>query len=150
MNSEPKTPKILLVEDSPTDAELCIRALQKHQLANALLWVKDGAEALEFLLGADTGGGPRADQELKVILLDLKLPKVDGLEVLRRLKADSHARKFPVVVLTSSKEDQDITAAYDLGASSYIDKPVASNEFVDTIAKVGLYWLQVNRPVSGI
>lgn len=138
--------EILLVEDNPTDAELCIRALKKHNLANKLVWVKDGEEALDFIFA----GGKYADRKMenkpKVMLLDLKLPKVDGMEVLRRVKSDERTRIIPVVVLTSSKEDRDITESYKLGVNSYISKPVGWEEFVRVITELGLYWLLLNKP----
>ena len=140
--------EILLVEDNPNDAELCIRALRKNGLANKLLWVKDGEEALEALF--HTG---RYAQGLngtpKVVLLDLRLPKIDGLEVLKRLRADERTRLLPVVILTSSKEDRDVVEAYKLGANSYIPKPVEFDPFMETVANLGLYWLVVNRPPLG-
>lgn len=138
--------EILLVEDNPTDAELCIRALKKHNLANKLVWVKDGEEALDFIFA----GGKYADRKMenkpKVVLLDLRLPKVDGMEVLRRVKSDERTRIIPVVVLTSSKEDRDITESYKLGVNSYISKPVEWEEFVRVITELGLYWLLLNKP----
>ncbi len=137
--------EILLVEDNATDAELSIRALKKHNLANKLLWVKDGAEALDALFHK----GAYADQPdhgLKVVLLDLRLPKVDGLEVLRKIKADQRTKAVPIVVLTSSKEDRDVGEAYNLGANSFISKPVAFESFVDVVGRLGLYWLAVNKP----
>lgn len=138
--------EILLVEDNPTDAELCIRALKKHNLANKLVWVKDGEEALDFIFA----GGKYADRKMenkpKVVLLDLRLPKVDGMEVLRRVKSDERTRIIPVVVLTSSKEDRDITESYKLGVNSYISKPVGWEEFVGVITELGLYWLLLNKP----
>jgi two-component system response regulator len=140
-----KAVDILLVEDNATDAELCMRALKKHNLANNLVWVKDGAQALEFIFR--TGSYAELPNGLtpKVILLDLRLPKVDGIEVLRRLKADVNARQIPVAVLTSSKEDRDLKECYQLGVNSYIAKPVEFDQFADTIAKLGLYWLVINR-----
>lgn len=138
---------MLLVEDNPTDAELCIRALKKHNLANKLRWVKDGAEALDILFHT----GACADQlnnNLKVVLLDLRLPKVDGLEVLRKIKTDERTKRIPIVVLTSSKEDRDVAEAYKLGANSFISKPIEFESFVDTVGQLGLYWLVVNRPPS--
>ena len=137
---------VLLVEDNPTDAELCIRALKKHNLANRLRWVKDGAEALALLLPDDGVTGLIGDRRPKVVLLDLRLPKIDGLEVLRRLRADDRTRTVPVVVLTSSKEERDIIDSYHFGANSFIAKPVKFDEFVDTVGQLGLYWLVVNRP----
>ncbi len=142
--------EILLVEDNPTDAELCMRALKKNNLANRLVWVKDGAEALDFLF-AD---GAYADRDVthppKVVLLDLRLPKVDGMEVLRRVKGDERTRAIPVVALTSSKEDRDVAESYRLGVNSYISKPVEFDAFAKSVVELGFYWLQVNRPpVSG-
>ena len=135
---------VLLVEDNPTDAELCIRALTKHNLAHKLLWVKDGAEALNYLFKTGAYAG-QLNNKLKVVLLDLRLPKVDGLEVLRRVKTDEHTRHVPVAVLTSSKEDRDIAEAYRLGANSFITKPVEFHAFFETIGHLGLYWLVVNK-----
>lgn len=138
--------EILLVEDNPTDAELAIRALKKHNLANKLVWVKDGAEALDFLFGK----GIYANREItivpRVIFLDLRLPKVDGLEVLKAVKNDDRTRNIPVVVLTSSKEDRDITESYQLGVNSFIAKPVEFEPFVKVVAELGMYWLLINRP----
>jgi two-component system response regulator len=136
--------EVLLVEDSPTDAELCLRALRKHKLANNVRWVRDGAEALDFLFPVGESFRPTP----RVILLDLKLPRVDGLEVLRRLKADEHTRTIPVVVLTSSTEDCDIAEAYQLGVNSFISKPVEFSAFSDVVAKLGMYWLLVNQPIA--
>ena len=136
---------IVLVEDNASDAELCIRALRKHNLANGLVRVKDGVEALDLLL-PDDDGVDRSTPSPKVILLDLRLPKVDGLEVLKKLKADRRTRTLPIVVLTSSKQDRDVIEAYGLGVNSFISKPVVFDEFVDTVVKLGLYWLVVNRP----
>ena len=146
MNDPMKEVEILLVEDNPTDAELAIRALKKSNLANKLVWVKDGAEALDFIFAT----GNYSERELingpKVIMLDLRLPKVDGMEVLRRVKEDERTRVIPVVVLTSSKEDRDVVESYKLGVNSYISKPVEFDEFAKTVAELGLYWLLVNHP----
>ncbi|MFA6971001.1 MAG: response regulator [Gallionella sp.] len=138
--------EILLVEDNPTDAELAIRALKKSNLANKLVWVKDGAEALDFLFcrGAYAGRDTRCIPH--VILLDLRLPKVDGLEVLRIIKKNECTKHIPVVVLTSSKEDRDVAESYQLGVNSYISKPVEFDEFAKRVSELGLYWLLVNRP----
>ena len=137
--------EILLVEDNPSDAELTLRALKKNHLANTLVHVKDGAEALAFIFGT----GPYADRNLnngpRVILLDLKLPKIDGLEVLRRVKADERTKMIPVVVLTSSKEEGDIVESYKLGANSYIVKPVDFEKFIRSVSELGLYWLLLNQ-----
>ena len=146
MNNEVKEVEILLVEDNPTDAELAIRALKKNNLANKLVWVKDGAEALDFLFATGVYAQRSAVNGPKVIMLDLRLPKVDGMEVLRRVKADERTRAIPVVVLTSSKEDRDVAESYQLGVNSYISKPVEFDEFAKTVAELGLYWLLVNRP----
>ncbi|MFA6015206.1 MAG: response regulator [Gallionellaceae bacterium] len=146
MDNTLKEVEILLVEDNPTDAELTIRALKKSNLANKLEWVKDGAEALDFIFATGAyverlvGHGP------KVILLDLRLPKVDGMEVLRRVKDDARTRTIPVVILTSSKEDRDVAESYKLGVNSYISKPVEFDEFAKTVSELGLYWLLVNHP----
>jgi two-component system response regulator len=137
--------EILLVEDNPTDAELCIRALKKHNLANRLVWVKDGAEALDFLFGAGAYAGRPTAFRPKLVLLDLRLPKIDGLEVLRRIKADDRTRTIPVVVVTSSKEDRDVADSYKLGVNSFISKPVEFEEFAETVRRLGMYWLLINR-----
>jgi CheY-like chemotaxis protein len=138
--------EILLVEDNPRDAELTTLALKKRHLANHLLWVKDGAEALDCLFGTSTDAGQTPNHIPKVILLDLKLPKVDGLEVLRRLKGDARTRIIPVVVLTSSREEQDIVRSYELGVNSYIVKPVNFDNFSEAVAQLGCYWLLLNEP----
>lgn len=135
---------ILLVEDNPNDAELAIRALRKSNLANHLEWVKDGAAALDFLFHR----GPYADaprQPPRVVLLDLRLPKVDGIEVLTQIRANPDTHDLPVVVLTSSKEERDLVATYELGVNSFVSKPVAFDEFARTVAELGLYWVLVNR-----
>jgi CheY-like chemotaxis protein len=136
--------EILLVEDSPTDAELAMRALRKWKLANKLHLARDGAEALDFIFAS--GGYAHREGSLKVVLLDLKLPKVDGLEVLRRLKGDPRTRRIPVVVLTSSREERDVVESYELGVNSYIVKPVDFEQFVRAVADLGLYWLLLNQP----
>ena len=139
---------ILLVEDNPHDAELTLRALKKRRLANHLVWIKDGAEALDYLFGESTDGSSAVAHTPKVILLDLKLPKVDGLEVLRRLKSDERTKTIPVVVLTSSSEEQDLVKSYRLGVNSYIVKPVDFENFSEAVATMGMYWLLLNqRPV---
>ena len=146
MDDAVKEVEILLVEDNPTDAELAIRALKKNNLANKLVWVKDGAEALEFLFATGAYSERQVVNGPKIILLDLRLPKVDGMEVLRRIKGDERTRTIPVVVLTSSKEDRDVAESYQLGVNSYISKPVEFDEFVKTVSELGLYWLLVNHP----
>jgi CheY-like chemotaxis protein len=146
MDDAVKEVEILLVEDNPTDAELCIRSLKKSNLANKLVWVKDGEEALDFLFATGAYTGRNVANTPKVILLDLRLPKVDGMEVLRRVKNDELTKTIPVVVLTSSKEDRDVAESYKLGVNSYISKPVEFDEFAKTVSELGLYWLLVNRP----
>ena len=135
---------ILLVEDNPNDAELAIRALRKGNLANHITWVKDGAEALEFIFRSGAYA-ERPDQNPKLILLDLKLPKVDGIEVLKRIKADERTRVIPVVMVTSSAEGRDVVESYKLGVNSYIVKPVEFEQFSETVAKAGFYWMLVNK-----
>ena len=141
-----KEVEVLLVEDNPTDAELCIRALKKSNLANKLVWVKDGAEALDFIFAKGAYSGRNGLTVPKVILLDLRLPKVDGMEVLRQIKSDQRTRTIPVVVLTSSKEDRDVAQSYQLGVNSFISKPVEFDEFARTVSELGLYWLLMNHP----
>lgn len=143
MNNEVE---ILLVEDNPTDAELCIRALKKNNLANKLVWIKDGEEALDFIFACGKYADRNKEKNPKVILLDLRLPKVDGMEVLRKVKSEERTKTIPVVILTSSKEDRDIAESYKLGVNSYISKPVEWGEFVRVITELGLYWLLLNKP----
>lgn len=138
--------EILLVEDNPTDAELTTVALKERNLANKLVWVRDGAEALDFLFATGAYTSRKVENGPKVVLLDLRLPKVDGLDVLRRLKMDERTRKIPVVVVTSSKEDRDVVASYDLGVNSYVSKPVDFDEFTKVVSELGLYWLLINQP----
>jgi two-component system response regulator len=131
---------ILLVEDNPDDQALTLRALRKNNLANEVITAKDGTEALDYLFdSARTTGLPA------LVLLDLKLPKVDGLEVLRRIRGDERTRRLPVVVLTSSKEDRDLTESYNLGVNSYVRKPVDFTEFMEAVKQLGLYWLVLNE-----
>ncbi len=137
---------ILLVEDNPHEAELTIRSLKKHNLANNLHHSDNGEEALDFIFGRGQYEGRKVGAGLKVILLDLKLPKVDGLEVLKQIKADDRTKQIPVVVLTSSKEEQDIVASYKLGVNSYIVKPVQFESFAKAVADLGLYWMFHNQP----
>ena len=145
MNNKVKEVEILLVEDNPTDAELAIRALKKSILSNKLVWVKDGAEALDFIFATGVYSERQVAHGPNVILLDLRLPKVDGMEVLRRIKKDERTRIIPVVVLTSSKEDRDVVESYQLGVNSYICKPVEFDEFVKVVSELGLYWQLVNQ-----
>jgi two-component system response regulator len=137
---------VLLVEDNPQDAELTIRALKKHNLANRLFAVEDGAEALDFILCRGKHQDRNLSNPPKVVLLDLKLPKVNGLEVLRTLRQNDATRSLPVVIVTSSREDPDIKAAYALGANSYVVKPVDFDAFAEAVSSLGLYWLLVNQP----
>jgi CheY-like chemotaxis protein len=140
---------ILLVEDNPDDEALTLRALQKNNISNQVVVARDGVEALDFIFSTglyidrDPGDIPQ------VILLDLKLPKVDGLEVLRRIRADPRTHMLPVVILTSSKEEQDLIRGYSLGANSYVRKPVDFTQFVEAVRQLGLYWLVLNEPPPG-
>jgi two-component system, response regulator len=137
---------ILLVEDNSSDAELTIRALKKQNLANKLIHVTDGAAALDFVFGKGKYENRPLETGPKIILLDLKMPKVSGIEVLRKLKADEKTKLIPVVILTSSKEEPDITECYELGINSYIVKPVEFDKFIHAIAEIGFYWLLLNQP----
>jgi len=138
---------LLLVEDNMNDAELAIRELKKHNLANNMFHVKDGEEALEFIFGTGKYAGIRdTANPPKLILLDIHMPKVDGIEVLQRIKSDERTKIIPVVILTSSKEDPDIKACYKLGANSYIVKPVNFEGFAESIKNLGFYWLLLNQP----
>jgi two-component system response regulator len=136
---------ILLVEDNPNDEALTLRAFKKHNIRNEVVVVRDGAEALDWLFARGTHAGRDETVLPQVVLLDLKLPKVSGLEVLRAIRADPRTRRLPVVLLTSSKEDHDVTTGYDLGANSYVCKPVDFAEFADAIRQLGLYWLVLNE-----
>ena len=144
--NEHKAVEVLLVEDNPRDAELTIRALKRNNLANRLHHVEDGAEALDFLFGRGKYEGRLSGPVPRVILLDLKLPKVSGLEVLRLMKGHHRLSTIPVVVVTSSAEDPDMQAAYHLGANSYVVKPVTFDEFMEAMSKLGVYWLILNHP----
>ena len=140
--------EILLVEDNPHDAEMTIRALKKVNLANRLIHLKDGAEALDFIFAR----GPWSDRQIedrpKVILLDIKMPKVDGIEVLRQIKSNESTKVIPVVIMTSSKEEQDIIASYNLGVNSYVVKPVDFEGFAKAVSELGFYWLITNQAVE--
>lgn len=140
-----KAKVILLVEDNPRDEALTLRALKKSNLANEVVVVRDGVEALDYLFGA----GAHADRDVtevpQVVLLDLKLPKVDGLEVLRRMRADARTKRLPVVVFTSSSEEEDMISSYSLGANSYVRKPVEFEQFLEATKQLGLYWLVLNE-----
>jgi CheY-like chemotaxis protein len=137
--------EILLVEDNPNDVELTMRALQKQSLANKVFVVKDGAEALEFMFATGAFAARKIENRPKVVLLDLKLPKVDGIEVLRRIKADARTKHTPVVMLTSSQEERDVIDTYNLGVNSYIVKPVDFSNFVHAVSELGVYWGLLNK-----
>lgn len=144
MNSNTEV-EILLVEDNPNDAELALRALKKNNLANNVVVVSDGEEALDFVFARGKYAHRQIENGPRVILLDLKLPKVDGLEVLRLIKADPRTKAIPVIVLTSSKEDKDIVESYKVGVNSYILKPVDFDKFVEAVKDIGYYWLLLNQ-----
>jgi two-component system, response regulator len=136
--------EILLVEDNPHDAEITLRALKRANFANHVQWLKDGEEALDFLFSE----GPFEDRPTprpRVMLLDIKMPKIDGIEVLKRIKADSRTRSIPVVMLTSSKEESDVVRSYDLGVNSYLVKPVDFQRFSEEVTRVGYYWVAMNQ-----
>lgn len=137
---------ILLVEDNPDDEALTLRALRKNNILNEIVVARDGVEALDYLFGTGTHAGRDTAQQPQVVLLDLKLPKLDGLEVLKRMRADPRTALQPVAVLTTSNEDRDITSSYELGVNSYIRKPVDFNQFSETVRQLGLYWLVINVP----
>ncbi len=138
--------EIVLVEDNPADAELTIRALKKNHFANKIIHLKDGAEAMDFIFGEGAYDGRDTTHKPKVILLDLKMPKINGIEVLKRLKSDDRTKSIPVVVLTSSNEDPDVTTCYELGVNSYIVKPVGFENFLNAVGDLGLYWILLNQP----
>ena len=141
-----KIADILLVEDNPSDVKLTLKALQKYNLANKVAVVQDGEEALDYIFSKGKYSMRDINEKLKVIFLDLKLPKVNGLEVLKIIKADEKTKLIPVVVLTSSKEERDIVESYKLGVNSYIVKPVDFDQFLKSVADIGLYWLLINEP----
>ena len=140
--------EILLVEDNARDAELTMRALKKGGLANKLLWVKDGEEALDYLFRRGAYAA-REDIHPRIVLLDLKMPRVDGIEVLKAVKADERTRRVPIVVMTSSQEEKDMARSYDLGANSYVVKPVDFAAVTELVRHAGFYWLAINRTPSG-
>jgi len=141
-----KNVEILLVEDSASDAEMTLRALKKNNLANKCLRVVDGAAALDFVFAEGQYSDRKIENQPKLILLDLKMPKVNGIEVLRRIRSDERTKRIPVVMLTSSKEDPDIQKCYELGVNSYVVKPLEFDEFQKAISNLGLYWMIVNQP----
>lgn len=136
---------ILLVEDNPDDVELLLRALRKNNIANSIAITRDGAEALDYLFATGKYTDRNANETPRIILLDLKLPKLNGLQVLERIRADDRTALTPVIILTSSKEEQDLISGYKSGANSYVRKPVDFNEFVDAVRQIGLYWLLINE-----
>ncbi|MFH1323147.1 MAG: response regulator [Methanobacteriota archaeon] len=138
--------EILLVEDNPYDVELTLTALKENNLTNKVHVLNDGAEALEFIFATGAHSQRNIKNVPNVVLLDLKLPKVNGLEVLRRIKSDERTKRIPVVVLTSSQEERDVVESYNLGVNSYIIKPIDFNKFIDAVAKLSLYWVLLNRP----
>ena len=136
---------IVLVEDSANDEELTLRAFRKSNIMNRVVVVRDGAEALDYFFQRGAHAGRPTGEVAQVVLLDLKLPKVDGLDVLRALRADDRTRLIPIVILTSSAEDQDLVRSYGLGANSYVRKPIDFSQFVDAVRQLGLYWLVINQ-----
>jgi two-component system response regulator len=137
--------EILLVEDNPHDAEMTIRALKRVNLANRLIHVKDGAEALDFIFAKGGFAGREVENKPRVILLDIKMPKIDGIEVLRQIKSNETTKTIPVVIMTSSKEEQDIITSYNLGVNSYVVKPVDFESFAKAVSELGCYWLIINQ-----
>jgi two-component system, response regulator len=140
-----KSNVILLVEDNPRDEALTLRALRKSNIANDVVVARDGVEALEYLFGEGAHAGRDTDEMPQLVLLDLKLPKVDGLQVLQRIRSDERTRRLPVVIFTSSGEEEDLIKSYDLGANSYVRKPVEFEQFMDATRQLGLYWLILNE-----
>ncbi|HEX8964298.1 MAG TPA: response regulator [Rhodocyclaceae bacterium] len=143
-----RKPPILLVEDNPDDEALTLRAFSKNRITNEVVVARDGVEALDYLFGTGAYAGRAPTPMPAVVLLDLKLPRIDGLEVLRRIRADARTALLPVVILTTSKEQQDVTDGYRLGANSYIRKPVDFEKFIHAVGQLGLYWLVLNEPVE--
>jgi len=141
---------ILLVEDNPDDEELTLRALQKSNILNPVHVARDGVEALDYLFARGAHAGRDTKEQPQIVLLDLKLPKLDGLDVLRAIRNDPRTKRQPVVILTSSAEEQDVLSGYELGANSYIRKPVDFTQFVDAVRQLGLYWLVLNQPVPPV
>lgn len=149
MNAMKTDRPILLVEDNADDEALTLRAFSKNNVANSVVVARDGVEALDYLFGTGVHAGRDTQIMPAVVLLDLKLPRIDGLEVLRRIRADRRTALLPVVILTTSKEQQDIYEAYSLGANSYIRKPVDFERFIFAVGQLGLYWLSLNEPLDG-
>lgn len=150
INSRLRNPVILLVEDNPDDAELTRRAFQQSNVGTELVVARDGAAALDYLLVASPPAGAEAKSLPTLVLLDLNLPKVSGLDVLRRMRAEARTKLLPIVVLTSSKAEQDIVNSYGLGANSYVRKPVDFEEFAEAVQKLGVYWLFLNEPPPAV
>ena len=148
--NQPKQTEILLVEDSQDDLDMTLRALRKANMANHIQIARDGAEALEFIFCEGAYAGRKIENIPKLILLDLKLPKIDGMEVLKRIKGDPRTKMIPVVILTSSKEQKDVIESYGLGGNSYIVKPVGFESFAATVKNLGMYWLLLNQPPEPI
>lgn len=142
--------EILLAEDNPRDAEMTLRSLRKHNLLNNVHWVKDGAEALDYIFREGVHADRTPGSTLRLVLLDIKMPKVDGIEVLRRIKSDERTRMTPVVIMTSSNEERDVLESYNLGVNSYIVKPVQFESFLDVVARIGLYWVVANRTPGAV
>jgi len=140
-----KTKEILYIEDNPSDIELTLRALKKHNVANSIQIIKDGEEALEYIFATGRYAERDITEKPKIILLDLKLPKVDGLEILKKLKEDEHTKTIPVVVLTSSREEKDMIKSYNYGVNSYVVKPIKFENFSEAVSSLGLYWLLINE-----
>ena len=140
---------IVLIEDNANDEELTLRAFRKSNIVNRIVVLRDGAEALDYFFQRGAHASRSADEVAQVVLLDLKLPKIDGLDVLRALRADQRTRLIPVVILTSSAEDQDLARSYGMGANSYVRKPVDFKQFVEAVRQLGLYWLVINQPAPG-
>lgn len=154
MNEQTKLPEpgsdyILLIEDHAEDGELTTRALRKQGLANQVHWIKDGAEALDFFNCSGAYRERRREHLPHLILLDLQLPKVSGLEILQKIKTDAQLRRIPVVVLTSSTQESDVARSYELGVNSFVSKPVTFDDFSKVVSQLGLYWLMINKPPNG-
>jgi two-component system, response regulator len=137
---------ILLVEDNPDDVELTLRAFDKSRVVNKIVVARDGGEALDYVFATGSHAARNPDEMPEIVLLDLKLPKIDGLEVLKRIRSDARTRRLPVIVLTSSREERDMIQSYDLGANSFVRKPVDFAQFIDAASQLGLYWLVLNEP----
>lgn len=145
MNTGSKEIELVIVEDDPNDAELLLRVFKQHHLVNKVSLLKDGAEALDFIFAQGPYSAREVNDASKVVILDLKLPKVNGIEVLEKLKADERTRNIPVVVLTSSRENKDVKEAYRLGVNSYVTKPIKFDEFAKVVSELGIYWLMLNK-----